>query len=312
MLKKFHLTYSPNKIQDGYFAQLQRQFAILAITRIFHFSFYLTPISGVTTAPLDPFNTDSDVENYISKLNDYFLRGVKSVDKNFTKIIEVDALSLKQLLRIILKNIIKRGNILIRIANPHGVTEKLSNPYRKVIKYLPEFREQSSTVKIVAHIRMPINLTHIVPGETSTRFLDESYFINVIRKVLDSRQILGSYEVIIVTDAPEQSFKFKVVESQKNKYEQYEYLMRNNRLHVSGHLFLDLQNLFNRHIRVIRGGDPLESIKIMASADYFIMSKSSMSFIAGLLNRHGMVIYPPNFWHKPFSSWKNSDLVDSK
>lgn len=44
----------------------------------------------------------------------------------------------------------------------------------------------------------------------------------------------------------------------------------------------------------------------LMTADVLIISKSSFSFVPGILNRHGTVVYTP-FWHKPMSHW---DVVD--
>ena len=53
------------------------------------------------------------------------------------------------------------------------------------------------------------------------------------------------------------------------------------------------------------GGDPLDTIRDMASADYLIMARSSLSYIGGILNRNGTVYAAPDFWHKSLPSWKN-------
>jgi hypothetical protein len=48
-------------------------------------------------------------------------------------------------------------------------------------------------------------------------------------------------------------------------------------------------------------GDPLDALQSMISSDILVMSKSSFSYVAALINQ-GSVIYEP-FWHRPMSHW---------
>jgi precorrin-6B methylase 1 len=57
-------------------------------------------------------------------------------------------------------------------------------------------------------------------------------------------------------------------------------------------------------VEVVRGGSALDAIKRMADADVLIQSKSSLSYVAGILNKEGVVYYPPKFWHPKLRGWK--------
>ena len=54
------------------------------------------------------------------------------------------------------------------------------------------------------------------------------------------------------------------------------------------------------------GGNPLTAIKFMSESDYLIMGRSSLSYVAAILNKEGVIYYPPKFWHPPMSHWKIS------
>jgi hypothetical protein len=56
-------------------------------------------------------------------------------------------------------------------------------------------------------------------------------------------------------------------------------------------------------IEFVHGGDPLEALAIMANARVLIIGRSSLSYVGGLLNRCGKVIYPRSFWHSPLRTW---------
>jgi hypothetical protein len=49
-------------------------------------------------------------------------------------------------------------------------------------------------------------------------------------------------------------------------------------------------------------GRTIDCIRQLATADILVMSRSSFSYVGGILNRDGIVLYHP-FWHRPPSSW---------
>ena len=49
-------------------------------------------------------------------------------------------------------------------------------------------------------------------------------------------------------------------------------------------------------------GKAVDCLRKLATADILIMSRSSFSYVAAVLNRNGIVMYHP-FWHRALSSW---------
>jgi len=304
MRKKIYLTYDPKILQDGYCAQLQRQIGLIAIAKRFKLSFFLTNIENITITPMDGNESEIDAQNFIRELNNKFFKNFPVIEVKFNKIINLPTPTLKSFLKIYIRSFISKGKILISISNPSGIIEKFPKSYFNAARSLITISKSENNCKhIVAHIRMPINLNHVVPGESFTRYLSESYYVSIIQDILESRNFQNSYRITILTDAPESDLHFNVIETQRDKYAQYNYLIKDNSILVQGHNFQVIKNIFNGKVTIIRGGDLYEAIEIMAGADYFIMSRSSMSFIGAMLNSNGKVFYPPNFWHKPLSNW---------
>jgi hypothetical protein len=50
-------------------------------------------------------------------------------------------------------------------------------------------------------------------------------------------------------------------------------------------------------------GRAIDRIAELATADVLVMSRSSFSYVAGLLNKNCVVLYHP-FWHEALSSWQ--------
>jgi hypothetical protein len=59
-----------------------------------------------------------------------------------------------------------------------------------------------------------------------------------------------------------------------------------------------------KKVIVHSGGDPVDAILDMATSALLITGRSSLSYIAGLLNSDGIVVSAPQFWHPPLSHWK--------
>ncbi len=53
-------------------------------------------------------------------------------------------------------------------------------------------------------------------------------------------------------------------------------------------------------------GDPIETLHRMATADALLLSRSSYSYVAAILNANCIVVYHP-FWHAPLTEWLTSD-----
>ena len=61
--------------------------------------------------------------------------------------------------------------------------------------------------------------------------------------------------------------------------------------------FCDISRPSELHLN----GDPLVALQDMIASDILVMSKSSFSYVAALINQRS-VIYEP-FWHRPMSHW---------
>jgi hypothetical protein len=58
-------------------------------------------------------------------------------------------------------------------------------------------------------------------------------------------------------------------------------------------------------LNILNGGDALDSIIRMSTAEYLILSRSSLSYVGALLNQDYKAIYSaPGFWHPKLQDWK--------
>ena len=124
--------------------------------------------------------------------------------------------------------------------------------------------------------------------------------MGVIEKIKDSFAVAS---IRVLTDSPLTNSVYTI---QKDQIE----LWINTPGYIDGTLRIKGQDIAHDleasglSVEVTVGGDPIESLAILQSAKILIMSRSSFSFVAALLNPDGKIFYPPDFWHPKQKSWK--------
>jgi hypothetical protein len=142
----------------------------------------------------------------------------------------------------------------------------------------------------------------IQKGEKIPRQIDLDYFVEILENILLTIAVRDP-QITIFTDGPATDLEFIPLSSQEGLWENSTSFNDG----VMGVVGLDLKNIFNRlgmKPRIMRGGDPLSVIQEMANSDILIMSRSSFSYVAGILNQSGNVYFPASFWHKPLANWQ--------
>ena len=126
--------------------------------------------------------------------------------------------------------------------------------------------------------------------------LPNAYYIGAAQKVAHVLEALEiDYQIELSTEVPRCEF---VVQPHHHAM--------NGRIHgplaVSPEMCrLDEFSVLPNLVRCIN--EPaIECIRKLATADVLVMSRSSFSYLGGILNRHGIVVYHP-FWHPAPSSW---------
>ena len=60
------------------------------------------------------------------------------------------------------------------------------------------------------------------------------------------------------------------------------------------------------HLETVVNVEPREALDDFATADVLLLSRSSLGYVGGWLNPHGLVIYAP-WWHAPLPGWLVAD-----
>jgi len=297
------LTYQNQAKPDGIGAQLQRILAIRSLAKNLNLSYMHTPIASIAIHPLDPYQSEEEMKLFLERLNTEFkmadtqeVAGIDDIE------VETVTLSFQDLLKATLASFVSHKKILISCSEPYRVSEFDPKMLVGISSLVPNFsRVYRSGLNIAVHIRWGVGGMTVQKGEKISRQIEIGYYFDLLERILIKVKS-NPVNVTIFTDAPAEDLEFNLPASQIDLWNNSESVDRGT-MSVRG---LDLKSTFSKlgiEPRIVRGGDPLLALQEMASSDILIMSRSSFSYVAGLLNVSRSVYYPSSFWHKPLPQW---------
>lgn len=299
------LTYDNTASFDGTGAQIQRILATFAICRRYGLPYVHSGIKELIITPLDPFQTEADLSAYLGRVNNYFELPSDYEVGNVREISRLQTLTKSSLLGIRATNKLNFGKRkIIAIANPIQILNRMPELYMLATKKLKYKTLPKAAKKITVHYRRGSNTLDILPGESAPRGLSNDWYIRTLRKYVKRFQESKiDFTIEVLTDMPKASFYYSPKQFQSHLWT-YEPRFKNGLVEVFGE---DLKNSvfaeFGNQLFVKHGGDPLQGLIDMSEADILITSRSSYSYVGGLLNLNGKIISPPGFWHSKLDSW---------
>jgi hypothetical protein len=304
-LPKFALTYDNTASFDGTGAQIQRILGVYAICKKFNIPYFHSGIAELIITPLDPYQSELELHQYLERVNHYFDFPTDQKAGGDRVVSKLQTLTRIRLLKMLVVNKLNFSNLeLIAIANPFQILNLMPEIYTLAAKDLNPTISETKSKKIVVHYRRGSNTLDVLPGESVPRGLPNEWYLKTLRKYVSIYLELGiKFTVEIYTDMPKTSFTYFPKEFQSDLWA-YEPRFKNGSVEVLGE---DIRSTvfaeFGEKIIVHHGGDPLQGLISMSEADVLITSRSSYSYIGGLLNQKGKVIIPPGFWHSKLQSW---------
>jgi hypothetical protein len=145
---------------------------------------------------------------------------------------------------------------------------------------------------------------HVRRGELlvldSDRMLPNSYYISVAQAIADVLESLGiEYQLEVCTEVP--TTDLVIGPAHEGIFD---------RIGTPAILTPDMCRLDEfsvlRHLTLHLNERAIDCLHRLATADILVMSRSSFSYVGGILNRRGIVMYHP-FWHRAPSSWITVD-----
>lgn len=298
---KLVLTYDNEALCDGTGAQVQRLMAIYSLAKSLHLKYRHTPIKDVSVHPLDPHQTLPEYKEYLDRLNAFIEFPTDSIpSENLVYATqEIRNLNLNKLLILLFSK--SQGFRLIKLVDIYSVIDSVPKIYHHasnilIPKYFqPNLGSSKVAPTLAVHYRSVPGEFSIYEGEGQTRQLQVSRVEKVISRAVRK---IGSkeFKLIIFTDAPPHDMTIDVFASQQHLWEGTPGYA-NGKLHLRGRSLHRSFTRFTSNIEVVVGGDPLDAITKMATADVLITSKSSLSYVPAILSLNLFVYSPLEFWH---------------
>jgi hypothetical protein len=297
------LTYDNEAIPDGVGAQLQRIYGTYAISRLLDVSYLHSPLAEVGYQGLSALEANAADPDFHRLFNEVFTLP-SDVDPSASAVAAMPTLRLPNISMGVANELIAwsggRGAgrpTLVRLATPHGIADQFPDSYGACT--------QQSPFPAPARGGRPLRVAlHVRRGEQvvlrSDRMLPNSYYIGVARRVADALETAGlEYEIELWTEVPTSDFVAGPQHHGINGRISEPFAARAEMYGLAE--FDELPNLVHR-----LNGRAIDCLEGLATADVFVMSRSSFSYVAAILNRSGVVLYHP-FWHSGMSAWIDVD-----
>ena len=301
---KIALGYDPSLKTDGVGAQIQRILALRSLAHNLGLGYVHSTVDNVAIHPFDPYQSIDEMKVFLKDLNHVFHMDDMDFDRRITHaVFQRRVLTFGNFFVLIFKSLLNRTPLLIYSVEPFPISEFDSKKYFAIETFLPNFKARFNPTKTVAlHYRQGVGGQSVQIGEKLSRQLDVQYFVNIINSILADP---GSeiHAIKIYTDAPISNQEYSPPTTQSHLWVQSP-RFRDGQMSIEG---FDVGKAFEGSgipIEVIRGGNPVKAIQEMAGADVLVIGRSSLSYIAAILNARGEIYYPRSFWHRPLSGWK--------
>ncbi len=296
------LTYDALSKQDGLGAQLQRILAIRSLSTELKLSYIHTGLADVAVHPLDPYQSESEVQNFLKKVNLVFdIESTKEESFDNARTVLAPSLNMLSLFSILVNSLISRRSFILKIVEPYKCSDLHPAMYTQISQQLQSLRLEPIDKSIIGvHYRHGFGNFDIQKGEKYPREIEIASIVNKCNEIIAANKAITA--VHIFTDAAPTDLFFSPPEYQRelwltNNNFDGETLVANGIDVNSG--FSDLNVPF-----VVRsGGDPFESLISLAHLDYLVLSRSSFGYVSALLAHRREVWLPKTFWHPPLPSW---------
>jgi hypothetical protein len=294
--KKLVLTYDNKKLTDGAGAQLQRIYGIYSISRLLGASYIHSPLDRVDYQGLSALEENAADPGFHHLFND--LCQIKSdvIGPDDFHIINLPDISLEilhQLVAMFDGHETGGRPILVQLALPYGIADRFPDCY-EVCKEISPFAlsvRKGGVLRVAVHVRR--GDLFVVDSD---RMLPNIYYINVAQNVAHVLKALKiDYQLELHTEVPNKKF---IVHP--------DYPGISNRISAAATVSpemcrIDEFSVLPNLVRCIN--EPaIDSLRKLATADILVMSRSSFSYLGGILNRNGIILYHP-FWHRSPTSW---------
>jgi hypothetical protein len=281
---------------DGVGAQLQRIYGLYALSRGLNTKYVHTPLGRVDYQGLMPMLAGRTKPDFASSYNSFFSLPSDDFDlDNCERVRPIDHLDQSTVERY-RRHAANTGRpVLLRALSGYGYTDRHPECYKSLSAVTP-YRGYRATgpVRVCMHVRRGDN----VPPRKDRRYrwLSNAYYMRVCRTVLEALYAQrATFVVRLHTEMPPRPYTLH-----PGTPGLYFDLEQPSTIGPEQNALEDFDTLPN--LETVLNVEAREALDDFATADVLILALSSFSYLGGLLNPHGLVVYAP-WWHPPLPDW---------
>jgi hypothetical protein len=297
---KLVLTYNNRIATDGVGAQLHRIYGTYAISRFLGASYLHSPVARVDYQGLSPLEKRTHDPGFHEEFNRLLYMKSDPLPPRLHQInmVHITVDDVKQLVARFDAGETEGKPWLARLNTPFGIADQFPECY-EVCKEISPF----ATVPTGPAVRVAI---HVRRGELfavdSHRMLPNSFYVQVGRtlaRVLQQRGL--DYRIELHTEVASKAFVLRPDERGISHRIDAPVLLRPEMNELEE--FDALPNLVH-----CINEPAIDCLRQLATAHILVMSRSSFSYVAAILNLRGLVLSHP-FWHTLLPSWVEVDAT---
>jgi hypothetical protein len=300
------VTFDSGQAVDGTGAQLQRMISVYALANYFGFHYVHSEIKQVSVHAFDPFQTEELYEKYLVEMNHFIQFNEISHTQQDSIVFTTYRVFFWKFMVLLVRNRFKNRPLYLALLDPYPITEfrsQIMDLIRSQIRLTTRDVPKYSHPTVVIHYRQGVGGFALYPGQNVPRETSLAQFERALLSVTNESGPKSIESIIVLTDAPTDVTFYRPPTHQQILWEGTPGYS-NGVITIQPIDFGELSEKFDLPIHVIRGGNPLDAIYLMANSDYLLMGKSSLSYLGGIFNNIGEVYFPKNFWHRPLSKWR--------
>jgi hypothetical protein len=291
-LTNIALTYANDLLCDGAGSQLHRIYGVYGLARMLNISYYHSPLKKIGYQGMVALEKNENSLELLDRYNQLFhIPSDVELPSEHLQVSCVvgDEKFLADMLRKAKEE--KDQFLLIRMVFVTPLTDGYPEVFRYAKERSPFKKRNASIFRIAIHVRLgDLLIAH------RDRIIPNFHYVEVAQEVID---MLKEFNIPFIcelhTEFPEKPLLVtpqhhgvddRLKEPMVLVPEQYG-LQEFNALPY-------LEKHFNE--------DPIKALEALATADLLIMSRSSFSYLAAILNQTGVPVYFP-FWHPRLPEW---------
>ena len=316
---KLFLTYDNQATVDGVGAQLQRIISVFSISRLAGVGYLHTPLFDIDPQVFSTLSFDERLPQ-IEAWNNLFSDDLEVFHQaKGQRVFESNKITLIQIRLLRLLSRFSRCRVICKLSNPRIITDK----YPDSLLAAPDLMtnslfdaseaETDEALIIVVHIRQGV----LALSQFKDRLLILDHYEKILKFVVDCLNREGIQFKIMIPKENGQDVSLSM--SDPEVVLSIELNPNNPSLKFNDDGSINLiHEIPNAELTPILFGaqwlnqsSTYSDFMQMLRADVLITSKSSLSFVAGLLNKNSVKIYTP-FWHQPPREWISSENLNEK